>query len=177
MRNISRIDRRVDRRGGSVSRCSHAPRGFTLLEVILALAILGMSIAVLGQVFRLAHRNAQEARLLTQAQLLAATKMAEISAAITPATEVEGVQFEEAPEWSYSIAAEPFDDPEGLIAVTIVVEWTEPNPQNSIRFTLTRWMTETEIATAEELSSAEDMAAEGENSGENTRAPGGGGDR
>ena len=52
--------------------------GFSLLEVILAMAILAGAIAVLGEAGRLALRNAGYARDMAQAQLLCESKMAEI---------------------------------------------------------------------------------------------------
>jgi len=45
-------------------------RGFSLLEVILSLAILGGAIAVLGEAARLALRNAEFTRDMARAQLL-----------------------------------------------------------------------------------------------------------
>ncbi len=144
-------------------------QGFTLLEVILALAILGVSIAVIGQSFRLAYRSALEARELTKAQLLAVTKMAEVSAGITPADSVENVPFEDSEDWLYSINAEPLDDPEGLVVVTVLVTPAKPNSQTPIRFELTRWMSEEEIVTEEETqnngTSLEEDAAGDESSG------------
>jgi prepilin-type N-terminal cleavage/methylation domain-containing protein len=58
------------------SKIQDLPRsGFTLLEVILALVILGASLAMLGEVLRLANRNAEESRLEARAQILAASIM------------------------------------------------------------------------------------------------------
>ncbi len=67
--------------------------GFSLLEVILAIAIFAGAIAVLGEVSRLALRNAATARDLAQAQLLGETKLAEIASGITPPDPVEKTPF------------------------------------------------------------------------------------
>jgi len=48
---------------------SPIPRGFSLLEVILALAIFAGAVAVLGEVARWALRNAEIARDLSRAEL------------------------------------------------------------------------------------------------------------
>ena len=55
-------------------------RAFSLLEVILALAILIGALAVIGELVRSGLRNAQVARDLSQAQLLCETRLAEIHA-------------------------------------------------------------------------------------------------
>ena len=52
--------------------------GFSLLEVILALAILIGILAVLSELVGLGVRNARVARAMTQAQLLCESKLAEI---------------------------------------------------------------------------------------------------
>ena len=51
--------------------CQLMARGMTLLEVILALAILGGSVAVIGEMARFSFQNAQTARDTIQAELLA----------------------------------------------------------------------------------------------------------
>ena len=69
-------------------------RGFTLLEVILALTILAGAMAVLGEISRLAMQNATGARDLARAQLLAESKLAEIQAGITSPDAVENTAFD-----------------------------------------------------------------------------------
>jgi hypothetical protein len=54
----------------------------SLLEVILAIAILGGSLAVIGQLINIGARNAISARDLTTAQLYCESKLAEVSAGI-----------------------------------------------------------------------------------------------
>ena len=55
------------------------PDGFTLLEIILALAILAGAMATLGEVMRLADQNATMTEGETQAQILAASLMDEFA--------------------------------------------------------------------------------------------------
>lgn len=54
-----------------------ARRGLSLLEVMLALSILGVATAILAQVMRQASDSGLRARRLTQAQLLCESKMSE----------------------------------------------------------------------------------------------------
>ncbi len=93
--------------------------GFSLLEVILALALLGGAIAVLGEAGRQALRNAQVARDLSHAELLCESKLSEILAGITPATAVGNTAFDSAttasidpgePAWLYSIETGATDE-------------------------------------------------------------------
>ena len=55
-------------------------RAFTLLEVILALSILVVSMAVLGELVRSGLISAQRARDLSRATLLCEGKLAEVTA-------------------------------------------------------------------------------------------------
>jgi len=113
-------------------------RGFSLLEVILALAILTGAVTVIGELVRLGLRNAQLARDITQAQVLCETKLAEITSGMMMPTVVDGMPCEFAPDWLYSVQVYPLEI-EGLIAVEVLVYRPEPNRQRS-RFHLVRWM-------------------------------------
>ncbi|MCL2742659.1 MAG: hypothetical protein FWE67_02290 [Planctomycetaceae bacterium] len=53
-------------------------RSFTILEIIIALIILGGCVAALGELSRNAYRNAREAKDLVQAELLAESIMAKV---------------------------------------------------------------------------------------------------
>ena len=52
--------------------------GFTLLEILLALAILGGSLAVLGTIAKTGTSAARESRDLAVARILCQTKLSEI---------------------------------------------------------------------------------------------------
>lgn len=79
-------------RSNRISRSSswrQAPlrQGMSLLEVVLALAILAMSAAILAQVSRTATDNGLLAHRLSTAQILAESKMAEV---VTGAIALQG---------------------------------------------------------------------------------------
>ncbi len=134
---------------------------FSLLEVILALAILTGAIAVLGEVARLGMRNAKIAREATRAQLLCESKLAEISARIIVPDPVQDVPFEtsgveqgtvdEAAEgWLYSIDIGDVDA-DGLIAVCVSVTQDIPPEKRPVRFQLTRWILDPDVELAEPI--------------------------
>ena len=60
----------------------HRQPAFTLMEVIIALAVLGMSMVAIGTLIQIGGQNALQARLLTTAQFLAETKLSEVKAGI-----------------------------------------------------------------------------------------------
>ena len=119
-------------------------RGFSLLEVILALAILAGAVAVLGEVARHAMRNAQVARDSSRAQLLCETKMAEICAALAPLDSVDGAPLEQPddqgqPEWFYSVQADSIDQ-EGLMTVRVTVTHRRSPDERPLEISLVRWI-------------------------------------
>ena len=121
-------------------------RAFSLLEVILAMAILMAAIAILGELMRFGMRNAQAARDKTKAALFCESKLAEIVAGAIPANSVSDTPVEETFDssdinWTYSIDVQMIDET-GLAAVTVTVRQGGPDAQKPIEVSLTRWLTE-----------------------------------
>jgi general secretion pathway protein I len=116
-------------------------RGFTLLEIILALAILAGSLAALGEVMRLADQNAAMTRDETQAQMLATSIMEELVSGARALTANSPAQFDPNwdPQWLYSIAIEDTGYEE-LVAVRVMVEQQLEERLQPARFELVRWL-------------------------------------
>lgn len=120
-------------------------RGFSLLEVLLSLAILGTCLAAIGTLVRLGSRGAVEARELTTAQLLCEAKVAEISTGILPPDPGGPWQFDlpEHADWVYYVDQQPLPQP-GLIAIMVTVtQQSPPGAMQRLRpleFSLVRWM-------------------------------------
>jgi len=125
-------------------------RGFTLLEVILALAILAGSLAALGEVMRLADQSAAMTRDETQAQILAASIMDELVAGARGLTVVNRAVFD--PDWDpqcvYSIAMEQTRYEE-LVSVRVLVEQQLDAGLQPSRFDLVRWLPNPNFVPAE----------------------------
>jgi hypothetical protein len=111
----------------------------SLLEVMLAIAILGLALATMGELVRIGTQAAAESRDLTKAQILSEGIMSELSAGIIPLESAEETPFELDPEWNYSVAVAPLDDG-GLLEVTILVQKEIEDGEQPAYFTLTRWM-------------------------------------
>ena len=98
--------------------------GLSLLEVILSIAILGGSLAVIGQLVRLGVRNAIETRIRNDANVLADTKMAELSAGVIELQSSGPRPIEEDPNWTYEV--EMLDSGQlGLLLVQLTVAQIE----------------------------------------------------
>lgn len=140
-----------------VARAIRRRRGFSLLEVVLALAILVGAIAVLGELVRLGLDNAAAARDLTQAQLLCETKLAEITAGIVDPQSIQGAAFspeiDPEREWVYSVTLSSLDL-QGLIAATVTVTENVPAGQTPLEFSLVRWLRDPGVELPSETAAA-----------------------
>jgi len=120
-------------------RCSRG--AFTLLEIVLALAILAGALAALGEVMRSADENAARARDETQAQIIAASILDELVSGARILDSIERAEYDPTmdPPWFYSIIIEPtaYD---ALIAVRVLVEQQTDVRSRPIRFELVRWL-------------------------------------
>lgn len=116
-------------------------RGFTLLEVILSLAILAGALAALGEVMRLADRSASTAEDETHAQILAASIMDELSAGSRELTAISQTPLEtgDDPAWLYTVemGQTQYDE---LVCVRVRVEQQLEARLQPGQFELVRWM-------------------------------------
>lgn len=132
-------------------------RAFTLIEVILALVVLGAALAIFGEVIHLADRNAVDARAETQAQLLANSLMDEILAGVVADTPVtrQTLDVPDDPPWLYSVAIGT-SDIAGVAPLEVIVE-QDLEPQFSpVKFRLVRWVST--VAESSEPGDAGDQA-------------------
>jgi general secretion pathway protein I len=125
----------------SIHKKKHA---FSILEVILALAILTGAIAVLGELGRIGFRNAKASQDLTRAELLCESKMAEFTSGVTVPQAVQGVAFDPIDQdsdtpWVYSVDMQQVD-PDGLLALHVTVTQNLPGARRPLSFSLTRWI-------------------------------------
>jgi Tfp pilus assembly protein PilV len=116
-------------------------RGLTLLEVILALIILGGALVAVGELIRTASRSARDARDATSAQVIADSLMSEIAAGVVPPQPIERQADPIDPDFVVSVMVER-PTQAGLIQVMVLVERADAIAagRKSEGFRLVRWM-------------------------------------
>ena len=119
--------------------------GYSLLEVILALAILTGAVVVLGEVARHTVHNVTVDRVLTRAEMLCESKLAEIVSGMTSAVPAQDTLIDDGqelgdPGWQCVVEVDPVDS-QGLIAVRVTVRQDLPEENHPLEFSLLRWMT------------------------------------
>ncbi|MEX0866754.1 MAG: prepilin-type N-terminal cleavage/methylation domain-containing protein [Pirellulales bacterium] len=114
-------------------------RGLTLLEIVLALAILAGALVILGELVRIGAKSASIARGVTQAQLLCQSKLAELTSGMVEPQVAAAAIFPEDPNWLYSVNLERIDE-QGLLAVQVTVRENVPAGRRGQSFSLVRWM-------------------------------------
>lgn len=116
-------------------------RGLSLLEVVLALAILSGAFVALTQLVSTGTRAAANARDLTRAQIMAETVVSEIVAGVTPAAPINQAEIE--PGWLVSINVMPSVQ-QGVIQLGVSVERANES-RRSVRYEITRWMRDPDL--------------------------------
>jgi hypothetical protein len=140
--------------------------GISLLETILAIAILAGAMITLGELVRIGTRAGGAARELTEAQLICESI---VSAIVSGATEPESITRAVIPtneEWLYTIWLGATEQ-EGLVELRVRVEQNLPAKKRPLTFTLVRWITDPGLELSEEpLDGEEEESAEEEESEE-----------
>ena len=95
-------------------------RGLSLLEVILSIAILGGSMAVIGNLYHLGYRSGLKAQLLNDANMIAASTMAELVVGAIPLESAGDAEVPSNPGWFYSVDIQESMQA-GLFLATVVV--------------------------------------------------------
>lgn len=123
MKNISK---------SSKDAISLSSKGFTLLEVLIAIAILGVTLVVLYGSQSQSLSLATEAKFNTTAAFLSALKLAELEGGVADLRDDEG-DFEDYPgfHWKVEVQEASFDEPEALQdleqileQVDLTISWT-----------------------------------------------------
>jgi len=137
-------------------------RGFSLLEIILALALLAGAVAVLSELSSSGLENAGRARDMTQAQLLCESKLAEVVAGILPAESQQGTcETELAPslsEWIYTIDVASAAQA-GLLEVRVTVSRDPALDPRPVECSLVRWVLDPSAVTTTESTVEEESSS------------------
>lgn len=107
----------------------------TLIEVMLALAIMLLSMVAIGQLVNMGSDQSTRARWSVRATRLAEAKMAEVEVGVVPISEGgQGTFDNDDSAWSWSVDPQPAGPP-NLYRVDVKVSRTEGRP---FEFTLSR---------------------------------------
>ena len=152
---------------------------FTLLEIILSLAILAGSLAALGEVMRLADQNASMTGDETQAQILAASIMDELVAGSRSLSAVSQAPMDTTDEvpWLYSVELENTQY-EQIVSVRVRVEQQLEARLQPAHFELVRWLPNPDYTppqTDDQSSSSTTSGSSSSSSGSSSSGAGSGG--
>lgn len=114
-------------------------RGLSLLEVIVAIAILGGALVVISNLIYIGSKAASNVRWTSEAQILCDTKMAELSAGVIPLQSNGLTLIQESPIWAYSVDIGS-TNVNGLLSATVTVQQADATGGTPMQFTLMRWL-------------------------------------
>lgn len=117
-------------------QCSRS--GLSLLEVVLAIAILGISMVAIVELLNVGYRAAISGRLRTEAALLCDAKMSEIAAGVLPVQSSGMSSLPENPNWNFAVDVQPSVQL-GLLSVTVTVQQSL-NSASPISMSVVRFM-------------------------------------
>ena len=129
------------RRPCNIRNCA----GFSLLEVVVAFAILALALGTLYQIFSSTARRAVLVQQYSHAVLLADSKLTEIGTADALRKGIDAGEFDQQYRWERRIEPYPpydgaTDRPSPLIPyrVTVEIHWGQSEGQRSIALTTVR---------------------------------------
>ncbi|MEM8666575.1 MAG: type II secretion system protein [Planctomycetota bacterium] len=146
-----------------------ARSGFSLLEILLALSILGGSLAILSSIADTGVSSARVARDLSVARLLCQSKLSEVllqaqanqvAPVPLPETPLESFDSESLTPFTYSVDVQP-GQLDGLLIVRVVVtaQSTNQGAPPTATYSLVRWMVDPALG-LEQLEAEEEAARE-----------------
>lgn len=111
--------RKLETRPGNCHKCSN--RGFTLIEVLVAAAIVGTTMIAAFSAMRACASAAHHTRMLTKSSLLAENLLVEAAMSDNVSFQTEQGRTDQY-NWKVRVAPTPV---ENLGAVRVEVKWTE----------------------------------------------------
>jgi general secretion pathway protein I len=128
------MDERNPAKRGTDGRFSTAWGGFTLLEVMVALAILSAALVVIFSQQARSIAQGNEARITTKAALLAQERMAGLITQEGLRSENEEGEVEDSiPPFTWKQMVEE-SNIEGMKKLTVIVLWKEGERERDVRF-------------------------------------------
>lgn len=119
--------------------------GFSLMEVLLATAILLASVLILMELASIGRYYVQSVEARSTAQMLCQSKLNELLAGAQPLQSVDERALEDHPDWIYSVEVHPVRQlPLSTVRVTVMQQFAE-GANTVVRgkpksFSLVRWI-------------------------------------
>ena len=108
-------------------------RGFTLIEVLVALVVAVAAMAVISQGFSAGARGSVVSQNATRAALLAGQVITDYETGELAPSQADSRTFPEAPEFAAETTVEASDP--GLLLVTVTVTWEEQGQERAYALT------------------------------------------
>ncbi len=115
-------------------------RGFSLMEVLLATALLMGCVVVLSELANIGRQHIRKAEKTAAAELICQSALNEILIGAAPAETFERRPVEDPPGWVISLDVQPLEKRPGLAALEITVAEDLPEDKRAVEFSLKRWI-------------------------------------
>ena len=112
-------------------------RGLSLLETMLAIAILGGTLAALGELVAIGTRASEGCQETSLAQMLCENLINEVVVGLRPPAASSGT-FPEYPDWQYDVGVTIVDETAGVLAIIATVGH-ESQAATAFTYQLIRW--------------------------------------
>ena len=122
--------------------------GFTLMEILVSLTILGLSMVAINGLVSIGARNAREAQVLTTAQFLAESKLSEVKTGLLSPNSTGKMPFtpEETIEpFTFEVQSQSMGTDGQLMAIRVVVEFTPEDGTRPLVYQLDTLMIDPQI--------------------------------
>lgn len=124
---------------GTAPRSAKHEGGFTLLEVLVALAILAAGLLGLMELLSGSVRLSGGARDVNAASVYASQRLEEALLAPRPAEGTETGLFGEKYRWTTQTSFLPAEDPFRPVRIQVTVSWNEGARERAVSVVATRW--------------------------------------
>ncbi|MBT6722931.1 MAG: type II secretion system protein [Planctomycetaceae bacterium] len=122
--------------------------GFTLMEILVSITILGLSMVAINGLVSIGARNAREAKVLTTAQFLAESKLSEVKTGLLSPNSTGKMPFtqEETIEpFTFEVQSQSMGTDGQLMAIRVVVEFTPEDGTRPLIYQLDTLMIDPQI--------------------------------
>ncbi|MCL2004982.1 MAG: prepilin-type N-terminal cleavage/methylation domain-containing protein [Planctomycetaceae bacterium] len=134
----------------------HRKTGFTLLEVLLAVAVLFIGLMAVFQTTRSALQTMNTAKELAEAQNACQALLNELLAQSAPIQADEGKAIERLPDWQIQVEIYPAPQTGLYVLHLSVLHGSEM--QRDVKYQLVRWLPEERVQVSAESSTSSDIS-------------------